>query len=165
MIPINIVKETIIGAEVVLRLTESAADLKGLSVGGYTLRDKEGNEYQFDFYWAAGTIDDTDPNKVHYILSEADEVSFPEMQEIVDHLEDMIAFPECNVDLDSDEIDVEKIEAFTLITRKPREKSAVKGSLSPYIKWKKHQLLKEMDEVRYQLTPRMLKTCKSYPNG
>ena len=165
MIPINIAKETIIGAEVILCLTGPATDLKGLTLGGYTFRDKDGNEYQFDFYWAAGTIDDADPKKIHYILSEADEVSFPEMQEIVDHLADLTAFPECCVDMDSDEIEVERIEAFTLITRKPHEKSAIKGSLSPYIKWKKHQLSKEMDEVRYQLTPRMLKTCESYPNG
>lgn len=165
MIPINIAKEMIIGAELILRLNASAETLDGITPGGYTFRDKDGNEYQFDFYWNGGTIDEADPRKVHFILSEADEVSFPEMQDILEHLKDMTAFPECYVAMDPENLEVEGIEAFTLITRKPHEKGAIKGTLSPYIKWKKYQLSKEMDEIRYQLTPRMLKTCESYPNG
>lgn len=85
-----------------------------VSVGGFTVC-AEGREFSFDFHLSESFISRHDQKRVWFLLSKADEDSFPEMQDICGCLEKIDAFPECYIWVGDHKNEVSELESFSII--------------------------------------------------
>lgn len=133
--------------------------------GGYYVADAKGNDYSFDFHQFTGNISTDDPSVLDIEMTTLDIETFPEAEYLFDHLEDIVAFPECYVYTGEDEdpeIRVEKVLSFTL----EFTGNSVCNGLpnTPYLTCSSIDTTKDSC-IQCTLTDKLLDTIELYPNG
>lgn len=93
-----------------------------ISPGGYEIRVKDGTLYPFDFCEYYGFIDDKDSTTINFELRNEDEDSFPDIQNLKEHIHEIVEFTECSVytgETDEEELRPVKIREFIIQDYQP----------------------------------------------
>lgn len=136
-----------------------------ITPGGYYMTDKNGREYAFDFFNTSGMKWSKNPFRIEYTCDGLDLDAFPNGNEIGNHLDSIVSFPECYVWTGEDgdpEINVKKVLSCTL--EFAGEGKAPKLKNTPYFHFQIHQGKNEFTLLAI-CTKKLLNTIESFPNG
>ena len=90
-------------------------DLHYLSPGGYEVTTKDGKSYQFDFNECYGYIDKNDKSIVEFELRNEDYDTFPDIEEMLNHIHEIEKFDECYLYIEDNLKDDEKLKLLKIL--------------------------------------------------